>query len=56
MDTSGSAREGWMAIIPGTVFVLFVVIALGGPVQFMNFIVDWGQDLLGAVMSWLKNL
>jgi hypothetical protein len=45
-----------MAIIPGTVFVLFVVIALGGPVQFLNLVAGWGEDTIAAVLSWLKNL
>ena len=56
MDTSGKPREGWMMIIPGTVLVLFVVVAMGGPVRFVNTLAMWGEDFLTAVMSWLKNL
>ena len=33
-DTSGKAREGWMAVIPASVFLVFVVFALGGPRNF----------------------
>ena len=56
MDPTGRAREGWMAFVPLTVFVLFVVLALGGPVNFVNTVTLWVVDLAQAFAGWLKDL
>jgi hypothetical protein len=45
-----------MAIVPLTIFVLFVVLALGGPVNFVNTVSLWVVDFAQAVISWLKDL
>ena len=56
MDPTGRPREGWMAIVPLTIFVLFVVLALGGPVNFVNTVSLWVADLANSFVSWLKDL
>jgi hypothetical protein len=56
MDTSGKPYEGWMTVIPVSVFLLVVIVALGGPVAFVNTLSLWVSDLLTAVVSWVRNL
>lgn len=56
MDTSGKAHEGWMTVIPVSVFLLIVIVVLGGPVAFVNTLSLWVSDMLTAAVSWLKNL
>jgi len=45
-----------MAILPLTIFVGFVVLAMGGPAQFMNTIALWTSDLVTYVAEWIKYL
>jgi hypothetical protein len=56
MDISGKSHEGWMTVIPVSVFLLIVIVALGGPVAFVNTLSLWIADMLTAAASWLKNL
>jgi hypothetical protein len=57
METSGGKHsEKLMTLVPLTVFVLFVVIALGGPAQFVSTVGDWVGDVVSAVGRWLRNL
>jgi hypothetical protein len=56
MDISGKPHEGWMTVIPVSVFLLIVIVALGGPVAFVNTLSLWVSDVLTASASWLKNL
>jgi hypothetical protein len=56
MDTTGTAREGWMTIIPVTVFLLIVVLALGGPEAFVNTVSVWVGDVAAAAVRWIKQL
>ena len=56
MDISGKPHEGWMTVIPGTVFLLIVIVLLGGPVAFVNTLSLWVGDLLNAVAAWVRNL
>jgi hypothetical protein len=43
-----------MIVIPGTVFLLFVVLALGGPVGFVNTLSLWAIDLATWFVNWFK--
>jgi ABC-type phosphate transport system permease subunit len=54
MDTSGRPHEGWMIVIPGTVFLMFVVLALGGPVGFVNTLSLWAVETANWFVNWLK--
>lgn len=56
MDTSGKAHEGWMAVIPLSVFVLVVMVMFGGPVAFMNVVSLWVADVASYVGHWIKDL
>lgn len=55
MDPTGKPREGWMAIIPGGIFLIFVVFILGGPRHFLNTIGMWISDVVAALQGWLKS-
>ena len=56
MDPTGKPQEGWMTIIPGTIFALFVVLAMGGPVAFVNTLSLWAVETANWFVNWLKYL
>ena len=56
MDAAGNPREGWMAVIPLTVFVLLVVYVLGGPVHVVNLVSQWSVALVTAIGNWVRHL
>ena len=56
MDTSGKPREGWMTVIPVSVAVFLVVVAMGGPNNFLRTISLWGEDVIKTVGTWFKHL
>jgi hypothetical protein len=56
METSGRPTEGWMTIVPVTVLVLFVMIALGGPTSLVNILANWAGDVFHYVGQWIKYL
>jgi hypothetical protein len=45
-----------MTIIPLTVFIFIVVIALGGPESFVRTVSNWTSDLLATFLHWLREL
>ena len=55
MDTSGRPHEGWMIVIPGTVFLMFVVLALGGPVGFVNTLSLWAVETANWFVNWFSS-
>ena len=56
MQTSGKPYEGWMTFIPLSVFFLFVIAAMGGPVGFMNTVAYWATDCVSFVVNWVRSL
>jgi hypothetical protein len=54
MDTSGKPHEGWMTVVPVTVFLLIIVTALGGPTAFVNTVSLWLTDFLTGVAAWVR--
>jgi hypothetical protein len=56
VEISGKPNEGWMAILPLTIFTGFIVLAMGGPAAFMNTVALWASDLVSYVASWIKYL
>jgi hypothetical protein len=56
MDTIGSSREGWIAIIPITVMILIVIYIVGGPTQFVHLVSQWSEDVVQSVGNWIKHL
>ncbi len=45
-----------MAIIPLSIFVAFIILAMGGPAQFMDTVALWASDLVSYVVNWIKYL
>lgn len=43
-----------MTVIPVTVFLLIVILALGGPEAFVNTVSLWVGDLLASAAGWIK--
>ena len=56
MEISGRPHEGWMSFVPLTVLILFIVVALGGPVAFVNTLSLWVTDLASYVVGWIKSI
>jgi hypothetical protein len=56
MESAGRPTERWMTIVPLTVFIFIVVVALGGPAQFVRIVGNWTSDILAFVMRWLREL
>jgi hypothetical protein len=44
-----------MSIIPLTVLLFIVMVALGGPEQFVNSTASFATDAVAYVASWLRN-
>ena len=56
MQISGKGREGWMTVIPLSVLLFTVMVALGGPSAFMSIVSLWVVDVFDYVTRWLKYL
>jgi hypothetical protein len=56
MDASGRSREGWMIFVPLAVLFFIVSYVVGGPVQFVNLVVQWGGDAVTDITSWIRHL
>jgi len=56
MDTSGRPTEGWMTVVPVTIFVLIVIFALGGPGAFLTFVSNWLWEVWTYLARWLRHL
>jgi hypothetical protein len=56
MQISGKGHEGWMTFVPLSVFVLVVIVTLGGPSAFVNVVSLWVVDVVTYVAHWLKDL
>jgi len=56
MQVSGKPNEGWMTLVPVTVFVLVIVVVMGGPTATVHTVSLWIFDILNYVSRWLKYL
>lgn len=56
MEVSGKPNEGWMLVIPGTVFLVFIMAILGGPRAFLNMVMTWGGDIVEWMMRFVRSL
>ena len=56
MQISGKTHEGWMTVVPLSVFAFVVIVALGGPSAFVNVVSLWLVDVFTYVAHWLKGL
>jgi hypothetical protein len=54
-STSGRSHEGWMSLIPLSVLLFIVMVALGGPEAFVNMAVSFASDALAYTASWVKH-
>ncbi len=55
MQISGKPYEGWMTFIPLTVFILFVISFMGGPLGFMTVASNWVTDVVGFLVNWVRS-
>ena len=55
MEVSGKPTEGWMSFVPLTILILFVIVAMGGPVAFVNTVSLWAADFATYVARWVKS-
>ena len=57
METSGGKHtENLMTLIPLSVFVFIVILALGGPAEFVRTVGNWVGDVVTVFLTGLKEL
>ena len=56
MRTSGQSHEGWMTLIPLSVLLFIVMVALGGPDAFVRTITTFAADAITYGSRWLRSL
>ena len=55
MRTSGQSHEGWMALIPLSVLLFIVMVALGGPDAFVSTVTSFATDAIAYTARWIRN-
>jgi hypothetical protein len=45
-----------MTLVPLTVFIFIVMVALGGPEALLNTVSSWTVDFVTFVASWFRRL
>lgn len=55
MRTSGQAHEGWMSLIPLSVLLFIVMVALGGPESFVNTVANYATEMVTFTARWIRN-
>ena len=56
MRTSGQSHEGWMALVPLSVLLFIVMVALGGPEAFVRTVSTFAADVITYGSRWVKSL
>jgi hypothetical protein len=54
-STTGQSHEGWMSIIPLSVLLFIVMVALGGPESFVNVVTSFASDAMTYTARWVKS-
>jgi len=54
MESSGRPTERWMTLVPLTVFVFIVVIALGGPDGFVRTVGELDERSVGVCRAMVQ--
>jgi hypothetical protein len=54
-STSGQSHEGWMSLIPLSVLLFIVMVALGGPEAFVNMVASFATDAMIYTAHWIKS-
>jgi hypothetical protein len=55
MHTSGQSHEGWMSLIPLSVLLFIVMVALGGPETFVNTVASYATEAITYTARWIKH-
>ena len=55
MRTSGQSHEGWMSLIPLSVLLFIVMVALGGPDAFVRTVDSLASDAVTFIARWVRN-
>ena len=45
-----------MTLVPLTLFILFVILALGGPTEFMSILSKWAYDAASYLGRWIRSI
>ena len=56
MRTSGQSHEGWMSLIPLSVLLFIVTVALGGPESFVHVVESFATDAMTYIARTIRNL
>ena len=56
MRTSGQSHDGWMSLIPLSVLVFVVMIAVGGPEAFARLFMSYANDAVAYAATWVRHL
>ena len=56
MQTSGQSHEGWMSLIPLSVLLFIVMVALGGPDGFVHTVGSLASDAITYIARLIRNL
>jgi hypothetical protein len=54
-STSGQSHEGWMSIIPLSVLVFIIMVALGGPESFVRTVTTFASDAMTYTARWVRS-
>ena len=54
-STSGQSHEGWMSIIPLSVLLFIIMVALGGPESFVRIVASFASDAMTYTARWVKS-
>jgi hypothetical protein len=53
--TSGQSRDGLMTLIPLSVLLFIVIVALGGPESFVNTVASFATDASAYAARWIRS-
>jgi hypothetical protein len=54
-STTGQSHEGWMSIIPLSVLLFIVMVALGGPESFVKTVTAFASDAMTYTARWVRS-
>lgn len=53
--TSGQSHEGWMSLIPLSVLLFIVIVALGGPDPFVQTVTSFATESITYIERLIRN-
>jgi hypothetical protein len=54
-STSGQSHEGWMSLIPLSVMLFIVIVALGGPDPFVHTVTSFAAESISYIERLIRN-